>query len=106
MPSSSCVHHESWFLVIDKEEGDDWPDLPPYAGASYEIRPDRISARITRGIPEPHVTLSGLRVRKDGTAGSLRTSHTVWANDDLSWVAEVIQAARSRHNVTEEALSR
>jgi hypothetical protein len=105
MPVTTCQHYESWFLVIDRAEDDDWPDLPPYSGASYEMRPDRITAKLTRDVPNPHVTLSGLRVRKDGTTGSLRTNHTVWDGDE-PWVAEVVRKAREQHNLTAEALER
>jgi hypothetical protein len=106
MPSSSCDHRESWYLTIDKEEGDDWPDLPPYSGARYEIRPDRITALITSGDTNPHVTLSGLRVKKDGTTGSLRANHRIYRPGEVPWVDEVVRKARSQHNLTDEALSR
>jgi hypothetical protein len=105
MPDSTCQHYETWYLEINRAGGDEWPDMKPYASASYEIRPDRITAKITRDNPRPHVTVSGLRVKKDGTTGSLRANHTVW-NGEEPWVAGVVRAARSRHNVTEEALSR
>jgi hypothetical protein len=106
MPRTTLQHSETWYLIIDREEGDDWPDMPPYTSASYLIRPDRLAAHITRDIAKPHVTISGLRLKKDGTTGSLRSNHTVYSSDRLTWVDEAVSKARSKHNITEEALSR
>jgi hypothetical protein len=102
---TECRHTESWTLIIDREEGDDWPPMKTYSAARYEFAPDRITVTLTRNA-KPSMSVSGLRLRQNGTPGSLRVHTTLWGSGIPDWLAEAVRAARSKHNLTEEALSR
>jgi hypothetical protein len=103
-------HSENWYLTIDHDPASEpWPAMRPYESATYEFRPDRISLSITRDSnrlhPDISASISGLRLRKDGSTGSLRVSHSAYRNPP-AWAVIEIEAARSKHNLTKEALER
>jgi hypothetical protein len=95
-------HREEWHITITPDDGETWPALPPYSSARYDARPDRIDVRLSRGSGYAGISLSGLRLKKDGTPGSLRVA----IYDVPAWAAELVEQARSKHNLTREALTR
>jgi hypothetical protein len=102
MSNTEVYHREEWTITIRPDDGETWPAMKPYTSASYEARPDRITVGLSRGSNYQSVRLSGLRLKKDGTPGSLRVSiHTTPA-----WAAELVTKARSEHNLTAETLTR
>lgn len=102
MPSSSIQHTESWYMIIDRETGDEWPEqLKRYDSDRYSFRPDRLTASWTRSAPKAHVTVSGIRLKQDGTLGSLRVNHSYFSSGP-PWAVAAVRAERARHEVTEE----
>lgn len=110
MMQTEVRHYEEWHLEILPDEGETWPAIRPYTGSRYEMVPDRITLSMRRGttsVSSPSVSVSGLRLRKDGTTGSLRVHRVYYGTTDTpAWAAELVAAARSKHNLTAEALSR
>jgi len=112
MMQTELRHYEEWHLTICPDEGQTWPKIKPYEGSRsrYEMQPDRLTLVMRRGdnsVLSPSVSVSGLRLRKDGTPGSLRVHRTYYGRTDTpAWAAELVKQARSKHNLTEEALSR
>lgn len=106
MPVTYMKHTETWNLDINREPGDEWPDMPvQYSGVRDAMfRPDLITVAIRRG---GNVTFSvhGRRIRKDGTPGLNGTS-SIRHGSEPKWAADVVAAARAEHNLTEEALGR
>jgi hypothetical protein len=101
--SNSEVHHrEEWTITIRPDDSETWPAMKPYSSANYQARPDRITVGLSRGSNYQSIRISGLRLRKDGTPGSLRIS----IHDVPSWAADLVRAHRSQHNLTAEALTR
>lgn len=103
-------HYEEWHLTVTPDEGETWPREHPYSTRGYEMQPDRISIALRRGdssIMNPSVNVSGIRLKKDGTPGSLRVHRTYYGRTDTpAWITELVTKARSKHNLTQEALER
>lgn len=103
-------HFEEWHLTITPEEGETWDRIRPYEISRYMMQPDRLSLVMRRGdgtMLDPSVNVSGLRVKQSGELGSLRVHRTYYGRTDTpAWVAELVAKARSKHNLTKEALER
>ena len=105
----------TWEIRFDREDGDDWPDLPDYGSSSRMYRPGTLTVTVIEqpwaGPEVYHADVHAYRVRKDGTLGVSSTDRG-WAGqyvtdpDDApehvrppGWVTEL--AAQALADVTQ-----
>lgn len=87
---ASMTYAHIRIITITPPAGETWPDLP---GEYETIRPDRITVHVQDSSYKGRITrvsASGLRLKQDGTPGSLRV---IVSWDDISqppgWAAEI-----------------
>lgn len=93
-------HHEVWSVFLEREEGDDWPDMPSTWRESEVIRPVAIFIEITRGARHPSYSVRGRILRQDGTPGQ-RKGHA-FGSAVPDWAREICEQDRRDHDLGPE----
>jgi hypothetical protein len=96
-------HDESWTITVLPGEGETWPLTRPYITATRDFRPDKLTISLTRRIEDAgqlsqHITLTGHILRKDGTPGARRVSHSQYGTLP-AWLADLVARARAGHGL-------
>lgn len=90
----TLTHAESWTFTVERDETDAWPDSPvPYSQAGAMFRPEQVLVELVRDTREPHLTVTGWRLKGDGTPGRQEVRvrwYDVGKLRDGDWVAEVV----------------
>ena len=96
--STPLRHAESWTFGIERDEADAWPDSPvPYSQVGALFRPERITVHLERDAREPNLTVTGWRLKGDGTPGRQPVRvpwHSTDKLGDTTWLAEVVNRWR------------
>lgn len=87
-------HREQWTVTIDREQGDEWPDMKIGYTRKRTMRPARIEFTLHRGDDRPRVHVTGRNYLKNGEIGNLVLSES-WA-DKIPWVMALVREARER----------
>lgn len=68
--NTPLIHRETWTFAIERDGDDDWPDCPvPYSKVGALFRPEKVHVELDRGAREPHLTVTGWRL-KGGAHGT------------------------------------
>jgi hypothetical protein len=90
--STPLTHRESWAFGIDRDETDAWPDCPvPYSQVGALFRPERVIVHLGRDAREPSLTVTGWRLKGDGTPGRQEVRVRYYDVERLGdWVGEAV----------------
>lgn len=91
--NTPLTHTESWAFGIVRDETDGWPDQDvPYTQAGALFRPERVIVHLDRDGREPHLTVTGRRLKGDGTPGRQEVRVRWHSTDKLDgdWLGEVV----------------
>lgn len=101
--STPLQHRESWTFAIDRDEGDGWPDCPvPYTQSGALFRPEKVKVGLSRDARRPDLTVTGWRIKGDGTPGRRECRvpwHTIGDLGDTTWLDEVVDHWRKILNL-------
>lgn len=100
---ATLQHQETWTLTITRDEDDeDWPDAAPvpYSGTGRVFVPESITVILKRGHSYPAGTISGKRLKIDGTPGVLTTKFRTYGQSfsltGAAWADDIVRNERRR----------
>lgn len=92
--STPLTHTESWTFAIDRDESDGWPDQAvPYSQVGALFRPEHVHVHLDRDAREPHLTVTGWRLKGDGTPGRQEVRvrwYGIEKLGDADWLGEAV----------------
>lgn len=94
-------HRESWTVTIEREPGDEWPDIKIWHGKPRMMHATRIYFTLNRGYGHMRVQVSGLNYLKNGQTGQ-RAEREHWP-EKIPWVMALVREARERLGLVPEA---
>jgi hypothetical protein len=85
---------ESWVFTISRDETDAWPDQNvPYSQTGALFRPEHVHVHLDRDARQPNLTVTGWRLKGDGTPGRSEVRvhwHEIGKLRDTAWLGEVV----------------